>query len=990
MTVNLAIAQLLLSACLVSIAFIWGIFRYRRGDFRRRDRYSKLQAYLLWAVGGLIGISTFYPLAWLYIEHLWQESLGYADVFWGLHRIRWGFFLLCFLVAAGFMNINAAIANVLCPEPREFRRWTHTRTFSFHRTVVFITIVLGLLMATPMLLMDDIALRFLHQPDSAVAAIAGEPDVAAPDNEAAAEAVPAEDSLHFGKDRNFYLFSYPIHKWMSLWVQILLWVTCIVVGLLYNFYYRRDAHTMARVKRHIVFHGTALWLLLLLVSGWGSYVNLWGKVYTRPLTIRLAGSYGMFYTDSHLAISTQIYSGVLIGIAVVIVFNIFWRRRLLWYVTAGVWGLSYVLLIHLYPLGVHIRWRADLKSKETPYLQRHIKETRRAFELDKIVVKKQTAGLATLEMVKDNNEIKKNIRLWDRRMMYEALLELQRVPHYNFHPYTDVDRYKVGGEYRQVLIAALEVNPDLDKPEWATLKAKYTYGYGVCVAPVNAFVQDGHPDFWVKATPLKSVYEELKVDKHPQIYYGEMTSDYAIVKMKEEKGTLPEEQALTEIVDKVPDHEYTGSGGIPVGGWFRRLCFALRFDFFPILSTNRLTPESRIMFRRKIGTRIKKRLVHDRVSYIAPFLNYDPDPYIVINAGKLYWIIDFYVTSSYYPNAQKYEDDTAQTDSKLYNDLYDELYNEPEFKAFNYIRNSGVAVVDAYTGAVNLYAIKEGEEVIGTYQKAFPNLFKSLSEMPEGLRSHLRYPDYLTRIQAKLYAKYHRNASDFYLEEEEWSIPNEAYDSKTADKEMMPYYAILRLPGEENAEFVSVIPFAPPKRENLLKAWMVTRCDEPHYGERILYTLEAEVPGPTQVEADIATAIADKELVWKTSKAVVRGNLLLIPVEDALFYVEPIFLLNPEPKGSVEKDRSRRPTLGTIVVKAGSREAGTAKTLDEALNVIFLGAPINTNGEMANGEKPMTMDELRQQLEQLDASTAAQRRQIFEQMINMLEAQGDR
>ena len=963
MTANIAIAQLLLSAFIVSVTLIWGIFRYRRGEHHRRDRYNKLQAYLLWIFGGLVGASTFYPLSFLYTEHLWYESVGYEGIFWRLHRIRWGFFALCFIVAAGFMNINAAIANVLCPESRAFRRWTHTQTFSFHRTVICITIVIALLMAVPMLLLDDTVIRYLNRPGAEVAV--------------------AEDGLHFGKDRNFYLFSYPMHKWMSLWVQVLLWVTCIVVGLLYNFYYRRDAHTMARVKRHIVFHGTALWLLLLIVAGWRSLANLWGKVYTKPLTDALRSTHGMFYADFHLASATKIYCGLLIGIGVVIVLNILWRRRLLWYVTAAVWGLGYVLLIHLYPLGVHIRWRADLISREKPYLERHIKETRRAFELDKIVVKKQTAGLATYEMINDNDEIKKNIRLWDRRMMHEAFRELQRVPHYNFHPYTDVDRYKVGGEYRQVLIAALEVNPDPEEiNEWAPLKTEYTYGYGVCVAPVNSFVKDGHPNFWVQATPLKSTYEELKVDKHPQIYYGEMTSDYAIVKMKEKA------EAFTETVDKVPDHEYTGSGGIPVGGWFRRLCFALRFDFFPILSTDRLTPESRIMFRRKIGTRINKRLVRDRVSYIAPFLNYDPDPYIVINAGKLYWIIDFYVTSSYYPNSQEYVDDTAQTDSKLYDDLYD----EPDFKDFNYIRNSGVAVVDTYNGAVNFYAVKEDEdeEVRSAYQKAFPGLFKSLSEMPEGLRSHLRYPDYLTRIQAKVYGKYHQNASDFYKNSDRWSIPLEAYDSKEPNKEMMPYYAILRLPGEENAEFVSVIPFAPPKRDNLLKAWMITRCDEPHYGERILYTLEVEVPGPRQVEADIATAIADKELVWKTSKAVVRGNLLLIPVEDALFYVEPIFLLTPEPKGAVEKDQSRRPTLGAVVVKAGSRDVGTAKTLDEALNVIFLGAPINTNGGTTNGEKPMTMEELRQQLEQLDASTAAQRRQIFEQMINILEAQGNR
>ena len=1000
MSANIAIAQLLLSAFIVSVTLIWGIFRYRRGDYHRRDRYNKLQAYLLWIFGGLVGMSMFHPLSFLYTEHLWYESLSYEGIFWRLHRIRWGFFALCFIVAAGFMNINAAIANVLCPESSAFRRWTHTRTFSFHRTVVLITILLALLMAIPMLLLDDTVVRYLNRPDVAVAA--------------------AEDGLHFGKDRNFYLFSYPMHKWMSLWVQALLWVTCIVVGLLYNFYYRRDAHTMARVKRHIIFHGTALWILLLLVAGWRSFANLWGKVYTSPLTKQLITVNGLFYTDSQLAISTKIYCGVLIGIGIVIVLNVLWRRRLLWYVMAGVWGLSYVLLIHLYPIGVHVRLRVDPQPQEEPYLERHIKETRRAFELDTIIVKKQKEGLATLEMIKDNEEIKKNIQLWDRRVMWEALRELQIVRHYNFHPYTDVDRYKVGDEYRQVLIAAREVDPLPRITDWYQLKAEYSYGYGVCVAPVNVFEDGGYPDFWVKGTtPIESVYPELKVDKNPEIYYGEMTTDYAIVKTRpspskktdettteeqtaeetdettteeqtaeETDETTTEEQAIPETTNKVPEHEYTGSGGIPVGGWFRRLCFALRFDFFPILLSDRVTPESRIMFRRNIGTRRDKRLIRDRVSYIAPFLDYDPDPYIVINEGKLYWIIDFYVTSRYYPNAQMYDDDTAETNS--------ELYDEPDLKVFNYIRNSGVAIVDAYTGAVNLYAVKEDEEMMAAYQKAFPNLFKSLSEMPEGLRSHLRYPDYLTRIQAKLYGEYHQDASRFYNGNDTWAIPTEAYYSEEADQEMMPYYAILRLPGEEKAEFVNVIPFTPPDLEKLLKAWMITRCDEPHYGERILYTLEADVLGPKQVEADINTAIGDKKVGWDKTKEVIRGNLLLIPVEDALFYVEPIYLQEKKPtvkkgeKASVEGAPARRPTLELVVVKAGSKDVGTAKTLDEALNVIFLGAPISTNDEAKNGEKSKTIEELQQQLELLDTSTAAQRRQIIEQMMNMLKAQADR
>ena len=974
MTADLAIAQLLLSTLLVGVTLIWGIFRYRRGGYWRRGVHHKLQAYLLWTLSVLLVIGCFFPLAHLYTEHLWFEQIGFADVFWGLQKVRWGIFGICFLVAAGFMNANTAIANMLCPESREFRRWTHTQTFSFHRMVICITLIAALLLAAPMLLLDDIVLRYLNQPD------------AVPASE---EAV--EGSLHFGRDRNFYLFSFPLHRWVSLWAEITLWVTCVVVGLLYNFYYRRDAHTMARVKRHIIFHGSVLWLLLLIVNGWRSYVNLWDKVYTQPLTNGLRTLHGLFYVDFHLSGATKIYCGVLFSIAIVIILNIFWRKRLLWYVTVAVWGLSYVLLIHAYPLGIHAaRMRVEPFLKEGRYLQKHIEETRRAFDLDEIVRVDHQPGTATLEMITENAEVKQNIQIWDRRVLYEALRETQIKPHYNFHPYTDVDRYSVDGEYRQVLIAAREIDPGSEITGWDRLKTdlrSFTHGYGVCVAPVNEFVGEGLPKLWVKDTPIESAYTELQVDT-PQIYYGEMIRNYMIVNTdrdanRAERSVGPETAEAVADSPEIPEwmqHTYTGDGGVPLGGWFRRLCFALRFDFFPILISEKLTPESRIMFRRRIGTRRNDRLVKDRVSYIAPFLNYDPDPYIVINDKQLYWIIDFYVTSRYYPNAQMYVDDKTQlTDS--------ELYEEPDFETFNYIRNAGVAVVNAYTGAVDFYAIKKdaGDEVVmRTYQKAFPNLFKSLSEMPDGLAAHLRYPDYLTRIQARLYGDYYRQASGFYDNTNPWSIPKEAYYSSQADQEMMPYYAMLKLPGEAHVEFVNVIPFAPRDREKQLKAWMVARCDPPHYGERIVYVLpeNAGIAGPTQVEDDINKKTGDQQRGWQAANDVIRGNLLIIPIEDALFYLEAIYLQAKKPEGEdADDDKPRRPKLEMVVLKAGSNEleAVQAQTFDEALNRLLLGIPTHSETQ-TQGEKPSTLAELVQQYRERAADSDRLLEQILEKM----------
>ena len=759
---------------------------------------------------------------------------------------------------------------------------------------------------------------------------------------------------------------------------------------------------MSRVKRHIIFHGTALWLLLLIVSGWRSFVGLWDKVYKTPLTLEISSLHGLFYVDFHRTAATKLYCGVLIGIAIVIVFNILWRRRLLWYVTAGVWGLSYVLLLHVYPIGIYL-WdaRVNIIEKEEPYLTQHIKDTQTAFELDTIqkVTQEPSEEPATLETITENEAIKQNIQLWDRRVLYEALRDKQIVTHYNFHPYTDVDRYKVNGEYRQVLIAAREVSPENNITGWEQLKLEYTHGYGVCMSPVNAFVEDGYPDFWISEVPIITQHG-FEVTQ-PYIYYGEMTHDYAIVKTERKQKPTEDTDELPAVTDNndvdvkaekiatALKHTYTGDGGIPIGGWFRRLCFALRFDFFRVLRSDRITPESRIMFRRKIGTRRDGQLVWDRVSHIVPFLNYDPDPYIVVNNGQLYWIIDFYVTSQYYPNSQMYIDDTALLNRN------GELYDEPDYDKFNYIRNSGVAVVNAYTGAVNFYAVKEDEEILQAYQKAFPDLFKTVEEMPEGLTAHLRYPDYLTRIQAEMYGTYHQNANDFYVQRNQWLIPKETYYSSKSDQEMMPYYAMIQLPGEDNMEFVNMIPLTPPKLDKRLKAWMVARCDAPNYGQRIIYILTNDVPGPTQIEADINKAISGDLLRWKEANDVIRGNLLIIPIEDALFYIEAIYLqekkLTPK-KGekAIEPDTPRRPKLEMVVVKTGSSELGTAKTLDQALDVLFLGAPVNGEQSAVNGEKPMTIEELFKEMDRIDAASTAEKKQLRERITKLLEAQGDR
>lgn len=1091
MTPDISIAWLLLNVFVITITLIWGIYRYRRGIWYRKLSL-KFQAYLLWGIGGLALLSSFYPFAYLYTEHLWSaEGVGYPDVFWKIIKIRWGLFFVFFIVAFAFMNINAFIAKRLCPEPREFSRWVHDQTVSFHRALFCVSILTAILFAVPMMSLHDEYILYRGQPKDEQVALANakqetpeivdveqqEPEITDVDQETtglvrseleddelsdfelldteiADENVnedPKTETLFFGKDVNFYLFSYPMHKAISLWIQILFFVTCGIVGLLYNFYYRRDARSMGFVKRNIVFHGSILWLMLLVVAIWRGYVNLWGKVYTPSLSRRLSEFHGLFYADDMLVGATHLYSIILLSIGVVVVFNLFWRKRIIWFALIVLSILSYLCMLHLYPIGVNflaVRTAGDAESVELPYLARHIQNTREAFDLNTILEKEFNKGLVSLDTIEQNQEVKNNIQFWDRRVFYNILRNEEIKRHHNFHPYADVDRYHIQtqqtsitanspeahdgqpsnipsvenqpsdtteskGQYRQVLIAAREIEPDPGPRDWGELKLKFTHGYGVCVAPVNKVTANKTPDLWLKGVPVTLKeglnFPELEISQ-PRIYYGEMTDDYVIVNTDKPEYNIEEEE-LNDVVNltnfeansdvesilvnnednKLKPEEngadiadsddqinmvnskkgfhYDGTGGVQLSDWFRRFCFAIRFTSVYILRNSLLNQDSRVMYWRRIGTRHNEKLVVDRLSHIAPFLDYDPDPYIVIDEGQLWWMVDFYVTSRNYPNAQLYQDDTAPIE---YNDI--ELYSEPRYKRFrkfNYIRNSGVAVVNAYNGQVNFYKEENNEKFSGIYQSAFPNLFKNMSEMPKGLRSHRRFPDYLTRIQVKMYGSYHvEDKKIFFNKSNQWKIPIEAYYSETPNHEMMPYYAMLKLPGEETTEFVNMIPFTPPEKENFMKGWLIARCDPPNYGQRIVYILpgQTNIEGPKHVENDISKnpILAGLFKDLRESNQIIRGNQHVIPIDEGIFYIKPIFVKPKKIKAKNGTDENSAtdpiqelPTLTTIVVKAADHGLGEDISFDSALRKVFLRQTPIIEPETENGEKePTTLDHL--------------------------------
>lgn len=1051
MTPDIAIAWLLFNFFLIVLTLIWGIFRFRQGAWYRK-LVLRFQAYLLWGIGGVALLSSIIPFSYLYTEHIWRiENVGYSEVFWKIRQVKWGLFAGFFFIALLFLNLNGIIAKRLCPEPREFARWTRDRTVAFHRVFFCGTVLVALILAVPMMSLDDVFIRYIERPVE-----------------------PIEPFL-LGKDRNFFLFSFPMHQSLSLWVNILLWTTCIFVAFLYNYYYRRDARSKGYVKRNIVLHGTVLWLMLLAAGIWTAQVHLWSKLYKPSLSRRLSEYHGWFYADSMLAGATQIYFVILLAIGVVLIFNLFWRRRIIWYASIAILLVGHVGLLHVYPMVINywtVRTAGDAISVEKDFLKKHIRDTRTAYDLNQIKRESYKKGLTTLDTIERNEEVKHNIQFWDRRVYYNILQNTEIKLNHNFHPYADVDRYRLsrlpesetvspeiaGDEvvsenqespensansvekYRQVLISAREIDPDRSPRgprEWGELKLKFTHGYGVCVAPVNAVTSDNKPDLWVKGVPIRQKkgmdYAELEVSQ-PRIYYGEMTNDYVIVNTKQKEHniedgeatsgnntTVPEvedtksqpeqniEEAETtsdnstsapeeedtnspepnieeaegtsdnstsapEAADTNKGYHYTGEGGVKLGGLFRRFCFAVRFTSVFILRNSNLKPDSRVMFWRRIGTRKNDKLVTDRLSQIAPFLDYDPDPYIVIHDGKLWWIVDFYVTSDWFPNAQPYSDDTAPIE----HDKFDLYYVEPRFKRFkrfNYIRNPGVAVVNAYTGQVDFYTDIENEAITEIYKKAYPKLFKNIEDMPEGLRSHRRFPDYLTRIQARKYGAYRvQDAEQFFDKNHQWKISKEAYYPEEAKHEMMPYYVMLKLPDEDKAEFVNMIPFTPPKKDKFLKGWMIARCDPPHYGQRIVYTLsEEDVKGPKHVEADIKANNDMQKLVrdFGEHNDIIGGNLHVVPIEDGIFYIKPFFVQPKEIKGkngsdvNITEDPIRDPpTLKRIVVAAEETQTADKpsfvlaadESFDQALRKIFLGQPSGTTTE-TDDEETLTLSE---------------------------------
>jgi uncharacterized membrane protein (UPF0182 family) len=739
----------------------------------------------------------------------------------------------------------------------------------------------------------------------------------------------------FNMDAGFYIFSLPVYHFVQRWLMIALFLSLIGAAAVYALAQQNNlAEGRMVILPHVQLHLSVLGVFIFLDFALGHWLDLFNLMYsTRGV------AFGASYTDINVSMPAMwVMVAVAVAVALVLLVNIFLRRAVFSLLAIFIWIVVGIVGAGLLP-GLVQRYVVEPNelAREAPYIENNIRFTNLAYGLDKIQERDfPQATPLTPKILSDNQTVLKNIRLWDYRPLLQTYQQIQAIRLYYHFLDVDLDRYTINGEIRQVALAARELDINqLQAPTWVTQRLQFTHGYGVVVNPVNEVTGDGLPQLWVKDFPPESSVVELKVER-PEIYHGEGTADYVFVKTQEREFNYPEGQQNVYA-------NYEGTGGVVLDSYLKRLAFALRLADVNMMLSQDFTPTSRVMLHRNIT---------DRASQIAPFLRFDQDPYLIIgDDGQLYWLLDAYTSSDLFPYAEPIGD-------------------------LNYIRNSVKIVIDAYNGAPTFYAVDPADPLLKSYMAIFPTLFTPLSDMPDWLRAHLRYPEDLFSIQAKLYQTYHMSdVNVFYNKEDLWQTPLESFAGNTQPVE--PYYVVLRLPGETKAEYVLTQPFTPNNKDNLT-AWLAARSDEEHYGQLIVYRFPKQqlIFGPLQIEGriDQDPEISAQITLWNQSGSqVIRGNLLVLPIDNALLYVEPLYL---------QAVNGQIPELKRVIVVSGDQII-MRETLAAALQAFFgetAPALTSTEPSAATGETesdpettpaaPSTAEPLSQDVNQL-ATTAS-------------------
>jgi hypothetical protein len=691
----------------------------------------------------------------------------------------------------------------------------------------------------------------------------------------------------FGLDVGFYVFKLPMYRFLVSWMTGLIVVALIGNALVYVFAGRiRESEAIG--------HLSVLAALFLLVKALGYQLQRWALLESSTGVVHGAG-----YTDVNARLPLfYLLTGVVLVGALVLLINIRIRRwRLLLYV-GGAW-LVLGLVAQFYPAAMQ-RFTVEPNelALERDYIEHNIRFTRHAYGLDDIQeFDFQLTGELTSQVLQDSAQTLDNVRLWDWKPLRATYEQIQEIRTY----------YTLDDRLRQVNLAVRELDIEQmreDARTWINQHLIYTHGYGLCLSPVAEVSEEGLPHLLVRNIPPESEAPTLQIER-PEIYFGEKTSNYVVVNTTEDEFDYPSG-------DQNVYARYEGDAGVPMRGLLRRIAFALRFNSTPILLSNAINPDSRILFHRVLS---------DRVEMVAPMLWFDADPYPIIADGRVVWLYDAYTWSDRFP------------------------YSRPT-RGLNYIRNSVKIAVDAYTGEMTFYVVDPDDPVIRTYRAIFPELFTPLEEMDATLREHWRYPEQLFRIQADLYGAYHmQDARVFYNQEDLWQTPTEVREAEKT--EMAPYYVTIQLPDAEQVEFMMIRPYVPAGKQNMI-AWLYADSDGPDYGQLGVYKFskEALVYGPMQVESriDQDPTISQQLTLWnQRGSSVNRGNLIVIPIDGTLLYIEPLYL---------QAEASRLPELKRVVVSYKNRVA-MENTLSQSLAKVLGG----TAAEEGPGQLPETGEE---------------------------------
>ncbi len=659
----------------------------------------------------------------------------------------------------------------------------------------------------------------------------------------------------FGRDVSFFLFTLPIWQFLRGWLMTTLVITLIATGLASGIGWRGWS-APAPVRAHL----SCLGALILLLIAWQYRLDALELVYSNRGAV-----FGAGYTDVNAQLPAfNILVFVTIFAALLLLVNVFLQQawRAIVVVLVG-WIAVSALAGNIYPnLVQRFQVNPNEFTREREFISYNIDFTRAAYGLDRIVDENFDAeSELTPDELLDQPDTIRNIRLWDYRPLLQTYNQVQALRQQYQFTDIDIDRYEVEGERRQLMLSARELIPEqLEQPAqtWVNRKLVYTHGYGVAASPVAEITPDGLPTFVLQDLPVQGILEVTR----PQIYFGERTNEYVIVKTETEEFDYPRGEGGNVFTT------FEGETGIRIGGFLPRLAFAIQFADVNLFISQELNSESQLLWRRNILQRTME---------VAPFLRFDSDPYIVVGGdGNLYWFLDAYTVSGRFPYSEPSQFGTRTV--------------QP---GFNYIRNPVKIIVNAYTGKMDFYLVEPDEPIAAAYARIFPALFTDFEEMPADLNAHIRYPNDLFSIQASVFRTYQMTEpTDFYNREDVWAWPEEIFDNQS--RPMEPYYVLMQLPGSDDLDFIQILPFTPANRENMI-SWLAAQNDPDKYGEMLVYRFgkDSLVFGPKQIEAriDQDPTISSLLSLWnQQGSQVIRGNLLVIPIGESLLYVEPLYL----------------------------------------------------------------------------------------------------